>query len=135
MSITKVILPKELKYTATHEWVKIRGRTAYMGLTEFALEGLGEVLNLELPIKEDELLVGVVLGDVETTDVMHEITSPVEGLVAETNKAVLKNPGLVTKDPYKRGWLLKIKLCIPHRLESFLTAEDYLSQVQKKPKR
>ena len=135
MPTTKVILPKELKYTATHEWIKIRGRTAYMGLTEFALEGLGEVLNLELPIKEDELLAGVILGEVETTDVMHEIISPVEGLVMETNKAIYKNPGLVTKDPYKRGWLLKIKLPAPQDADSFLTAEDYLSQVHKKPKK
>ncbi len=126
------MLPQDLKYTLSHEWVKIRGRTAYIGLTEFALEGLGQVLNLELPIKDDELLVGVALGDVETTNAIHEIMSPVEGLVAETNKAILRNPALVKKDPYKRGWLLKIKLSDPPRIDSLLEAEEYLSRVRKK---
>ncbi|MCB7128324.1 MAG: hypothetical protein NOU37_04270 [Candidatus Brocadiales bacterium] len=130
------MLPKDLKYALTHEWVRTRGRTAYIGLTEFALEGLGKVLNLELPKKEDELLVGVALGDVETTDALHEIMSPLEGIVVETNSAVLKNPTIIDKDPYKRGWLLKIKLSSPPRIDdTLLSPEDYLASTQKKVRR
>ena len=129
------MLPKDLKYTSNHEWLRVKGRTAYLGLTEFALEGLGKILNLELPVKDDELLVGVGLGDVETTDAIHEIISPAEGIVTEVNKSVLNNPGVVQKDPYKRGWLLKIKLPNPPRVDTLLTDEEYLSRVQKKPKR
>lgn len=129
------MLPKDLKYTSNHEWLRVKGRTAYLGLTEFALEGLGKVLNLELPIKDDELLVGVGLGDAETTDAIHEIFSPVEGIVTEVNKSVFNNPSVVRKDPYKRGWLLKIKLTNPPRIDTMLTDEEYLSRVHKKPKR
>ncbi|MEE9515048.1 MAG: hypothetical protein V3V54_03365 [Candidatus Brocadiales bacterium] len=130
------MLPKDLKYALTHEWVRTRGRTAYLGLTEFALEGLGKILNLELPKKEDELLVGVALGDVETTDALHEIMSPLEGIVVETNSAVLKNPTIIDKDPYKRGWLLKIKLSSPPRIDdTLLSPEDYLASTQKKVRR
>ena len=130
------MLPKDLKYALTHEWVRTRGRTAYLGLTEFALEGLGKVLNLELPKKEDELLVGVALGDVETTDALHEIMSPLEGIVVETNNAVLKKPTIIEKDPYKRGWLLKIKLSSPPRIDdTLLSPEDYLASTQKKVRR
>ncbi|MFQ5863125.1 MAG: glycine cleavage system protein H [Candidatus Brocadiales bacterium] len=129
------MLPKDLKYTLSHEWVKIKGRTAYIGLTEFALEGLGKVLNLELPNRDDELLVGVALGDVETVDALHEITSPVEGLVTEVNKAVFRNLDILSRDPYKRGWLIKVKLSTPLRIDSLLSAEEYLSRVQKKLKK
>ncbi len=130
------MLPKDLKYALTHEWVRTRGRTAYLGLTEFALEGLGKILNLELPKKEDELLVGVALGDVETTDALHEIMSPLEGIVVETNSAVLKNPTIINKDPYKRGWLLKIKLSSPPRIDdTLLSPDDYLASTRKKVRR
>ncbi|MFQ5957142.1 MAG: glycine cleavage system protein H [Candidatus Brocadiales bacterium] len=129
------MLPKELKYTLSHEWVRIRGRTAYIGLTEFALEGLGKVLTLELPNKDDELLVGIPLGDVETVDALHEITSPVEGLVAEVNDAIFRNLDILLKDPYKRGWLIKVKLSAPLRIDSLLTAEEYLARMQKKVKK
>lgn len=129
------MLPKDLKYTPSHEWVKIRGRTAYIGLTEFALEGLGKVLNLELPNKDDELLAGVALGDVETVDALHEIVSPVEGIVTEVNKTIFRNLDVLLRDPYKRGWLIKIKLSALPQDGSLLSAEEYLSLVQKKLKR
>ena len=129
------MIPRDLKYTSNHEWVNIKGRTACIGITEFALDGLGKVLNLDLPNKDDELLVGVALGDVETTDALHEITSPVEGFVAEVNDTLLNNPDILKKDPYKRGWLLKVKLSAPERVDSLLSADEYLSLTQKKSKK
>lgn len=126
------MVPKDLKYTLNHEWVRLKGKTAIIGLTGFALEGLGKVLSVELPRKGDELLVGIAFGDVETTEALHEIVSPVEGEVMEINKAIFRNLDVLTKDPYKRGWLIKVRLSTPQRLDSLLSPEDYQSQVRGK---
>ncbi|HHT9132952.1 MAG TPA: glycine cleavage system protein H, partial [Candidatus Tripitaka californicus] len=78
-------MPKDLKYTPTHEWVRVKGRTAIIGLTELALEGLGKIIDLSLPDKGDDLLMGMAFGDVETTNALHEIITPIEGEVMEVN--------------------------------------------------
>ena len=90
------------------------------------------MLNVELPRKDDELLVGIAFGNVETTDALHEIISPVEGDIIEINKAIFRNLDVLTKDPYKRGWLIKVRLSTPQRLDSLLSPEDYQAQVRGK---
>ncbi|HHT9120273.1 MAG TPA: glycine cleavage system protein H [Candidatus Hypogeohydataceae bacterium YC41] len=124
-------LPKDLKYTSTHEWIRIKGRTAIIGLTEFALEGLGRIIDISLPDKGDELLTGMSLGDVETTNALHEIITPVEGEVIEINKALYKDLDLITKDPYIRGWLIKLRISGPPSQDNLLSAAEYEAQLPK----
>jgi len=124
-------LPKDLKYTPTHEWVRVKGRTAIIGLTEFALEGLGKIIDLSLPDKGDDLLTGMAFGDVETTNALHEIMTPMEGEVVEVNKALYKNLDLVTRDPYIRGWLVKLRLTSPLSQDNLLSADEYEAQIFK----
>lgn len=127
-------LPKDLRYTPTHEWVRIKGRTAIIGLTEFALEGLGRIIDISLPDKGDELLVGMAFGDVETTKALHEIMTPIEGEVLEINKNLFKNLDLITRDPYIRGWLIKIRIFGPLDHDSLLSADEYEAQLFKPKK-
>lgn len=126
------MVPKDLKYTLTHEWVRLKGRIAVIGLTEFALEDLGRVINLELPNEGDEVLSGMTFGDVETMRALHEVTSPLEGDVAEVNTTLYKDLDLLNKDPYRRGWLIKVRVPGPQKLDSLLSPEDYEAQVKKR---
>jgi glycine cleavage system H protein len=124
-------LPRDLKYTPTHEWVRIKGRMAIIGLTEYALEGLGKIIDLSLPDKGDELLVGMAFGDVETTHALHEIMTPIEGEVVEVNKTLYKDLDLITRDPYIRGWLIKMRIAGPLNQDNLLSADEYKTQLLK----
>jgi glycine cleavage system H protein len=124
-------LPKDLKYTPTHEWVRIKGRTAIIGLTEYALEDSGKIIDLSLPDKGDELLAGMPFGDVETVNVLHEINTPIEGEVMEINKALYKDLDLITRDPYIRGWLIRLKITGPLGQDNLLSADEYETQLLK----
>ncbi|MFN3466824.1 MAG: glycine cleavage system protein H [Candidatus Brocadiales bacterium] len=127
-------MPRDLKYTPTHEWVRIKGRTAIIGLTEFALEGLGKIIDLSLPDKGDELLTGIAFGDVETTDALHEIMTPIEGEVIEVNKALYKDLDLIIRDPYIRGWLIKLRIASPLGQDELLSSDEYEAQLFKAKK-
>jgi len=112
-------LPKDLKYTAI------------IGLTELALEGLGKIIDLSLPDKGDALLTGMAFGDVETTNALHEIMTPIEGEVVEVNNALYKDLDLITRDPYIRGWLVKLRLTSPLPQDNLLSADEYEAQIFK----
>lgn len=124
-------LPKDLKYTPTHEWVRIKGRTAIIGLTEFALEGLGKIIDLSLPDKGDALLAGMPFGDVETVNALHEMMTPIEGEVVEVNNTLYKDLDLITRDPYIRGWLVKLRIGGPLSQDNLLSADEYEAQLFK----
>ncbi len=127
-------LPKDLKYTPTHEWVRLKGRTAIIGLTEYALDGLGKIIDISLPDKGDELLTGMALGDIETTGALHEIMTPMEGEVVEVNKVLYKDLDLIIRDPYIRGWLIKLRITGPLSQDNLLSADEYEAQLVKMKK-
>ena len=102
--------PAELKYASSHEWADIKGDTATVGITSFAQEQLGDITFIDLPAVGAKLTQGAELGSIESVKAASELYSPVTGEVIEVNGALESNPELVNKEPFKGGWLVKVKL-------------------------
>jgi glycine cleavage system H protein len=103
-------VPEDLLYTADHEWVRVDGNRARVGITDFAQDALGDVVYVGLPTVGAEVTAGGVCGEVESTKSVSEIYAPVAGVVVEVNAAVADNPETVNADPYGDGWMFVIEL-------------------------
>ncbi|WP_333861509.1 glycine cleavage system protein GcvH [Clostridium sp.] len=114
--------PKELMYTKSHEWVRIEGDKALVGLTDYAQSELGDLVFVNLPEEGDKVNVGEVFLDVESVKAASDVYAPLSGVIEEINEELLDNPGLINKSPYE-AWLVKIGE-ISDR-ENLLTAEEY----------
>lgn len=121
------MIPADLKYAKTHEWVKIEGDTATIGITQFAQEQLGDLTFVELPEVGDVLNQGSEFGSVESVKAASELYAPVSGEVLEVNEALEDAPEKVNESPYDEGWLLKIK--ISGEAEGLLDADAYSAVV------
>ncbi len=115
-------IPKELKYTKSHEWVKEDGDTLLVGLTDFAQSELGDIVFINMPFEEDKLQAGEAFADVESVKAVGEILSPADGIVAEVNEALVDAPEQINQAPYE-AWIIRIKDAT--NLETLLTAEEY----------
>lgn len=101
-------VPKDLKYTEEHEWVRFEEDRAVIGITDYAQEALGEIVFVELPVEGAELVQGDSFGAVESTKAVSELFAPVSGEIAEVNDLLVDSPELVNADPYGDGWIVKI---------------------------
>jgi glycine cleavage system H protein len=125
------MVPKDLRYAPTHEWSRVEGNICTVGITQFAVEQLTDVVAVELPrvgkpvVASDEKGFGVI----ESVKAVSDLYAPVGGEVAEVNKAVVDDPALVAADPYGKGWLIKIKMNAGASLDHLLTAEQYEKQI------
>ena len=122
-------VPSDLKYTKSHEWVRVNGDTATVGITDHAQHELTDIVFVELPETGKKLNSGDGCAVVESVKTASDIYAPAGGEVVETNKAVVDNPALVNSDPYGNGWFFKIKLSNPAELNSLLTPEKYQAQI------
>lgn len=113
-----------LYYSESHEFVKVEGEYAYIGITDFAQGQLGNVTYIEFPEVDDEIRAGDSFGSVESVKAASDLTSPVSGVVVEVNEVLEDEPELVNKDAYS-NWLIKIKLSDPSELESLMDAQAY----------
>ena len=113
-----------LYYSESHEFVKVEGEYAYIGITDFAQGQLGNVTYIEFPEVDDEISAGDSFGSVESVKAASDLTSPVSGVVVEINDVLEDEPELVNKDAYS-NWLIKIKLSDPSELESLMDAQAY----------
>ncbi|HEX5940414.1 MAG TPA: glycine cleavage system protein GcvH [Dehalococcoidia bacterium] len=118
-------IPPDLKYTKDHEWVRMEGDFAVVGITDFAQDSLGDVVFLQLPDENDDLQQFGKFGEVESVKAVSDLFAPVSGRVIERNEAVIETPELVNNEPYGGGWLLKLELSNPAELESLMSAEEY----------
>ncbi len=118
-------IPTDLKYTEDHEWVKVEGDVATCGITDYAQGELGDVVFLELPEDGDDLKQGDVFGSVEAVKTVADLYAPVSGAVTSVNDDLEDEPELVNKDPYGKGWLLKITLSDPGEMDGLMDAEAY----------
>ncbi len=116
--------PEELKYTSDHEWVKIDGTNAYIGITDFAQRELGDIVYIDINTVGSEVNAGDVFGTVEAVKTVSDLFMPVTGTVDEINKKLDGNPELVNTDPYGDGWMVKISLA-EGAAEKLLSADDY----------
>jgi glycine cleavage system H protein len=119
------VRPEDLRYTQTHEWVRINGEIGTIGITDHAQKELGEIVYLELPEvghvynAEDEF------GTVESVKAVSELYTPVSGEVVEVNKSGVAEPGIVNDDPYGDGWLIKLKLSSDEEVDKLMSVEQY----------
>ncbi|KAJ1278066.1 hypothetical protein BS78_04G051700 [Paspalum vaginatum] len=118
-------VPKDLKYADSHEWVKVDGDSATVGITDHAQDHLGDVVYVELPEVGISVSQGNNFGAVESVKATSDINSPVSGEVIEVNKKLSEEPGLVNGSPYEKGWIIKVKLSNSGELNSLMDDEKY----------
>ena len=118
-------VPPELRYSKEHEWVRVEGDAATLGITDHAQEQLGDLVYLELPKVGTAVHQFEKLGEIESVKAVSDIFSPVGGEVTERNEEAVKAPELVNQDPYGRGWLVRLSLSDASEVDKLLTAEQY----------
>jgi len=118
-------IPNNLKFTETHEWLRIEGDEAYVGITEFAATALGDIVFIEIETEGEELAKGETYGTIEAVKTVSDSYMPIGGTVIEVNQDILDDPALVNKDCYGKGWLIKIKISNPAEVNALLDAAAY----------
>lgn len=122
-------IPADLKYTSDHEWIKVDGDVAIIGVTDFAQGELGDIVYVEIETEGDTLEKGDVFGTVEAVKTVSDLFMPVKGEVIEVNSGIESNPESVNEDPYGAGWMIKVKLEDVSELDDLLSAEDYEKEI------
>ena len=123
--------PEDLKYLDTHEYVRLEGEIATIGISAFAIDQLGDIVFLELPEVNDEVEVGESFGTIESVKAVEDLYPPVSGTVIDRNEALIETPEMIAEDPYGEGWLLKVRVDNPDdELEDTLSAPEYRAQAE-----
>ncbi len=117
--------PENVKYTSEHEWIRLEGEVAYIGITDYAQEQLGDIVFVDIPTVGETLSTGEVFGTIEVVKTISDLFLPVGGEILEENEALADQPELVNKDPYGEGWLIKIKPDSGADFASLLDANAY----------
>jgi glycine cleavage system H protein len=118
-------VPTNLKYTKDHEWLRLEGETAYVGVTDFAQGELGDIVFVEIETVGETLKKEEVFGTIEAVKTVSDMFMPVGGEILEMNPAIEETPDVVNKDPYGKGWMIKIKITNPSEINDLLTPEKY----------
>lgn len=118
-------VPEDLHYSKDHEWVRVEGDAAVVGITDHAQDALGDVVYVELPKVGEDFTAHEAFGTVESVKAVSELFTPVSGEVVEVNDALQEGPESVNTDPYGDGWMMKIKMKNPGEVDSLLTAAEY----------
>ena len=118
-------IPADLKYTKDHEWVRIEGDTAIVGITDFAQGELGDIVYVDVDTLDEEVEKDEVFGTVEAVKTVSDLFMPLTGEVVELNEKLEDDPELVNKDPYGEGWMIKIAIADPSQIEELLNQEAY----------
>jgi glycine cleavage system H protein len=121
--------PEDRRYTKEHEWVKLEGDQALVGITDFAQDQLGDVVYVELPKVGDRVRMMQPFGVIESVKTASDLYAPVTGVVVEVNSAVVDEPQTVNDAPYEAGWLIKVKPDDPSEIERLMTAQQYADSV------
>lgn len=122
--------PEDLRYLDTHEYVRLEGEIATIGITSFAVDQLGDIVFLELPDIGDALTKGETFGSVESVKAVEDLNSPVTGTVIERNETIVESPEQVADDPYGESWLVKVRVNDPGEIDDAMTAKEYSEQVE-----
>ncbi len=117
--------PKELKYAESHEWLRVDGDVAYVGITDYAVSELNDLIYIEIEVEGETLEKGEEFGVIEASKVASKVYMPVSGEVLEVNADVLDNPEMLKDDAYENGWLMKIRMTDPSQVNGLLDAAAY----------
>lgn len=123
-------IPAELKYTKDHEWIKIEGNIATVGITDFAQGELGDIVYVDVDTVDDTVEEGEVFGSVEAVKTVSDLFMPLSGEVTEFNEELEDEPELVNTDPYNKGWMIKIDISDSSQIDDLLDAEAYKNLIQ-----
>lgn len=126
-------IPEDLKYTHDHEWIRPEGDKAVIGITDFAQSELGDVVFIEIETKGEVLTKGDVFGTVEAVKTVSDLFMPVGGEVLEINEDLVDSPELVNKDPYGKGWMIRISVSDASELGDLMTADQYQKMLDAQP--
>ena len=122
-------VPAELKYTKEHEWIRVEGEEAYVGITDYAQSQLGDIVFVEVETEGDNLEAGDTFGSIEAVKKVSDLYMPVAGEVLEFNSELEDQPDLVNKDPYGKGWIIKVKVEDEAQLDGLLSADAYKASI------
>ena len=122
-------IPSNLRYTKEHEWIRVEGNEAYVGITDYAQSELGEIVFIDINTEGETLAQNEVFGSVEAVKTVSDLNMPVQGEVLEVNEAINDQPELVNNDPYGEGWMIKISVANPEELDTLLDAEGYQAMI------
>jgi glycine cleavage system H protein len=117
--------PSDLKYGKEHEWVRVEGDVATIGISHFAQHQLGEVVYVDLPSEGDSVSTGEAFGEIESVKSVSELYLPFDGEVIKVNSSLADLPETVNEDPYGEGWMIQVRLADPAQLDTLLSAKDY----------
>ena len=120
-----------MKYSTDHEWCRVEGEYAYIGITDFAQSELGDIVFVDIPTEGETLAAGDVFGTIEAVKTVSDAFTPVSGEVVEVNPAIDADPALVNKDPYGEGWMVKVLMSDAAEAESLMSAEEYAAMIEK----
>ena len=118
-------IPAELRYTKEHEWIRVEGEVAYVGITDYAQSELGEIVFVDINTEGETVNQDDVFGSVEAVKTVSDLNMPVTGEVLEVNETINDQPELVNNDPYGDGWMIKIRVADPAELDKLLDADAY----------
>lgn len=118
-------VPRELRYTKEHEWIRVEGGEAVVGVTDYAQGELGDVIFVELPAPGSKVAQMKTFGTIDAVKTVSDLFAPVTGEIVAVNGALKDDPALVNRSPYKDGWMVRIRLESPAEVSALLTAEDY----------
>jgi glycine cleavage system H protein len=118
-------IPEELRYSAEHEWVRLTGTVARIGVTDFAQDSLGDVVFVQLPDVGLDVVAGASVSEIESTKSVSDVYVPVTGVVSAQNEALADQPELVNSDPYGDGWMFEVEVTDPSEVEALLDAAAY----------
>jgi glycine cleavage system H protein len=123
--------PENVKYTADHEWIRVEGKIGWIGITEYAQGELGDIVFIELPAVGSKIEKGKSFGTIEAVKAVSDLFAPVSGEVMEMNAEMKDHPEVVNKDPYTKGWLIKITITDPAQLDTLLNVQAYKTLIGK----
>jgi glycine cleavage system H protein len=118
-------IPEDLHFSKDHEWVRVEGNVAVVGITDYAQDSLGDVVYVELPKAGEEFAANESFGSVESVKAVSEVFSPVSGEIVGINEALNDEPEKVNQDPYGEGWMIRVQMSSPGEVDSLLTAAEY----------
>lgn len=118
-------IPQELKYTKEHEWVRVENDVVYVGITDYAQAQLGDVVFVDVPTVGEELEAGEVFGTIEVVKTVSDLFLPLSGEILELNETLEESPDLINKDPYGKGWIIKVKASDMSQMDGLLDAAAY----------
>lgn len=122
-------IPADLRYTSEHEWIKIEGDVATIGITDFAQGELGDIVYVEIDTEGEELDKEEVFGTIEAVKTVSDLFMPLSGTISEVNSAIESTPETVNNDPFGNGWLIKVTMSDTSEVDALLTADQYKEQV------